>query len=833
MQRILIVLSFFLSFNGFSQSEDLPVKKNSPTIHLYGKIIDEKSEAVPFANVLLMRPQVDSLGVEKLILYKGAISENNGEFSFEELEWRKGLILQISTFGYDKLEMPLGERTGAVMDLGKLVLSTGSQDLDEVTVTAMEYSMRLDIDKKVFNVGQNTASEGGTAVDVMRNVPSVNVDIDGNVSMRNSSPQIFLDGRPTTLTLEQIPADAIESVEIITNPSSKYDASGEGGGGILNIVLKKEKKNGFNGNIRAGTSTYGAGNFGANINVRQNKINFNVGVNARLNNRLTTGTVDRTNYNNGIAEAILSQENEDRNNGGMMFGKFGIDYLVTNKLTLSLSGVKMFGNRGSISSQNYVTDSLFSGYSTQTFSERESESRRMMNNEGLVFGLKQLFKTEGEEFTFDANYFSGSSESFSDYTTTNTQSYSQVLRQKIEGAGADRNLILQTDYVKPFKNIKLETGLRAALRSRTTENYNYYFRDSIQDYELIYAPASNYKYTDQVYAAYASVSGRIKKIGYKVGLRAESSFYQGEIITVNESFSNQFPLSLFPTFFLSREMNKDQDIQFSYTRRISRPGFMQLIPFTDSTDLFNISRGNAALTPEFTQSAEISYMKRFNNKHNILASVYYRHTNNLITRYIYEDEGALINTYINANSSYNGGMEFTQQSTLAKWWEVTSNLNIYNSKVNFEDEANAAGTEALWSWFAKVNSNFRLPKDFSIQLSANYHSRTNKASGGGGGGHGGGGAQSSAQGYIDDYYSVDLAVKKAFFNKKLSLSVSMSDIFKTRYSTVYSRSDYFEQTYKRISNPREVRINLSYNFGKVDTVLFKRRTSGTGEDIEE
>ncbi len=807
-------------------------------VHLFGKVLDAQGETVPFANVLLMQRARDSSGTTKTLLYKGTLTENNGEFSFEELTWKPNLLLRISAIGFTDFEQELTIQPQAEIDLGKLTMPESAQDLDEVTVTAMEYSMRLDIDKKVFNVGQNSVSEGGTAVDVMRNVPSVNVDIDGNVTMRNSSPQIFLDGRPTTLTLDQIPADAIESVEIMTNPSSKYDASGGGGGGILNVVLKKNKKTGYNGNVRAGVDSYGSANFGSNFNVRQNKINFNIGLNGRLDNRRTYGSVDRTNYEDGIAAAILNQENQDRNNGGMVFARFGLDYLVTNKLTLSLSGVKMLGSRGSVSTQDYTTDSLFNTYTTTTYSSRNSESDRSMNNTGLVFGLKQLLKREGEEWTLDANYFSGTNDFLSNYSTTNAQgSSTDLIRQKIEGGGTNRNLILQTDYVIPFKTVKLEAGLRAALRSRSTINNNFYYRDSVQDYVQVYAPTSNFDYSDQVYAAYTSVSGKVGKFGYKAGLRAESSRYQGKLTLVDEQFSNAFPLSLFPTLFLSRELKGNQDIQLSYTRRVNRPDFRELIPFTDSTDKFNISRGNASLVPEFTQALELSYMKQFKKGHTLMFSTYYRYSNNLITRYIYEDEnGQLINSYINANSSYNGGFEITAQNSLFKWWELTSNVNIYNSRVNVSDEVNAAGTQALWSGFAKINSNFRFKNDFSLQLSGMYQSRTNSASGSGGRDSGGPPnmqAQSSSQGYIDDYFSIDIALKKSFLKNKLAVTLSMSDIFRTRYNTIYSHSDYFDQVYRRISNPQQLRLNVSYNFGKVDAVLFRRKSDGTGESIPE
>jgi ferric enterobactin receptor len=396
--------------------------------------------------------------------------------------------------------------------------------------------------------------------------------------------------------------------------------------------------------------------------------------------------------------------------------------------------------------------------------------------------------------------------------------------------------VLQTDYVKPLKYFKLETGLRAAIRTRKTENNNYLRNEITNEYELVNNFASNYSNEDNVYAAYGTISNQFKTLGYKIGLRAESSNYKGELTKTGQKFSNEYPLSLFPSLFLTKTLKADQDLQLSLTRSIDRPNFRQLIPFVDSVDLFNISRGNANLKPQFTQGAELSYMKKFPNRNTLLASVYYKYTYNLITRYIEQtDNGVLINTFINANSSYSSGLEMTSQNYLTKWWDLLASLNVYNSKINVNNVTEAS-QDAMWSWFAKLNTNFRLPKSFTIQLSGMYQSKTNIPASGSSGGQGPGGgpnmsAQSASQGYIKAFYAVDLAVKRTFYNNRMSLSLSMNDIFKTRYNVNYSESEYLIQNYSRIMNPRMLRLNFTYNFGKVDALLFKRLSKGTGEDI--
>ena len=651
---------------------------------------------------------------------------------------------------------------GFEKDLGNIKLNAAATQLQEVTVTASKPLMRLDIDKKVFNVEKNIVNAGGTAVDVMKNVPSLNVDIDGNVLLRNAAPQIFVDGRPTTLSLDQIPADARESVEVITNPSAKYDASG-GGAGILNIVLKKNRKTGYNGNFRAGTDRRGALNGGGDFSVRQDKINISASVMGNQNKGRTSGTTDRLNLQDVPLNSI-SQNNFNKTNGGFLFGKLGLDYFITNRTTLSLSAIKVYGQFSPNEVIGITTDYLFNSGKIAQFSQPTSAGSREFNGQGLVFGLKHLFQKKGEELTADANYFTGKNNNNSLYSTNyyrnNSGAFTNKELQKVLSDGKDNNLTLQMDYVKPLNNTtKLETGLCAAIRSRVNNNNNYFFDEVTNQYVPIPSATGNYKSSDNVYAAYATISSSIKDFGYKLGLRAESFDYKGRLLNTKETFSNSYPLNLFASVFLSQKLNCKQELQLSFTSRIHRPDFFQLISFTDYTDKLNITKGNAGLAPEFTQSVETSYLKIFTGNNTILGSLYYKKTNHLITRYldkqIYPVSGAeeLINTYINANAGYSSGAEITSQSYLTKWMDISTNVNIYNSKVN-TDNVSGGSQPALWSWFGKFNSNFKLPSKFFIQLTATYQSKTNLPVNNSNGQMGGPPmmqSQSTSQGYIKDF----------------------------------------------------------------------------------
>ncbi|HMK16795.1 MAG TPA: outer membrane beta-barrel protein [Chitinophagaceae bacterium] len=828
--------------------------------HVYGKVTDSTGAAINGASVLLLQSKYDTVTKKrKEVLLKGVTTKSNGEFSFTDLPMFGQMKLKISATGYKPVEQTVAfqmkmdanapkpgsssdpAQAMAAMsnmlnafdkDLGNIKLNVDAKQLEGVTVIANKPTMKLDIDKKVFNVEKNIVSAGGTAVDVMRNVPSVQVDIDGNVTLRNAAPQLYIDGRPTTLTLDQIPADAIESVEVITNPSAKYDASG-GTAGILNIVLKKNKKNGFNGNLRAGVDKRGAMNGGGDFNLRQNKINFSASGMVNQNKSRMTGTTDRVNlYDNPLT--TVRQENNNKTSGQFVFGRIGMDYFVTNRTTLSAGAIKVHGEFNPNETIDILTDSIYNTGKISSMSERVSSGTREFNANGLTFGMKHLFPKEGEELTADVNYFSGKNGGNNIYVTNYFDNAGGKIgehQQQVISDGTNKFLTIQSDYVKPFKKIKLETGVRAQLRKLSNDNQNYILDPNTGEFVLIPSATSNYKNDDNVYAAYVSLTGSKKNFGYKAGLRAESSEYTGVLLNDGSKFSNSYPISLFPSLFLSQKLKNKQELQVSVTRRINRPNFFQLIPYVDYTDNLNITQGNPDLKPEFTSSFELSYAKTFKGNNTFLASAYYKASTDLITRYQTKGphpitgQEVLINTYINANSSRAYGTEFTSVNTLRKWWDISTNINVYNSEIN-TDNVSTYSQDAMWSWFGKFNSNFKLPLKFTAQLTATYQSKTNLPVSQGGGFMGPpmGAAQSAAQGYIKSTYGFDVAFKKSFLkNDAASVSFSVNDIFKTRKSEQHSFSQYFIQDYSRQRDPQMFRLNFTYRFGKMDMSLFKRK----------
>src|SRR6218665_643880 len=817
---------------------------------LYGKIVDAQSgKGVEFASVQLLANRMDTVTKQrKEAVIGGMLTKSNGEFAVENVPVFGQIKLKITAIGYKELVTPVsfdvkpGGDASAMMnaldkDLGNIKVETEEKVLDNVTVTASKPGLQLGIDRKIFNVDKNIVSAGGTAVDIMRNIPSLNVDIDGNVTMRNNTPQLFVDGRPTNLTLDQIPSDAIQSVEMITNPSAKFDASG-GTAGILNVVLKKEKKVGYNGNIRANVDSRGRIGGGGDINLRQQKVNIFASGMYNQRKSIATGHTERENF---YSTPQVNQYQTDRSTslGGFGFGRAGLDYFISNRNTLSASVNFARGQFKPYSSSGILYDSLFSAPTT-SFQDRESNSKSNFRNMGATLSFKHNFPKAGREWTADVTYNRGKNTNNNfintDYLDKPGGSLLSEYNQQQTIDGKNNNVVIQTDFVNPITDkSKLEMGLRAQLRTNSSVN-SFYFADA--DGKWIFQPASaiNYKSDDQVYAAYASYSNQVNNFGYQLGLRAESSNYNGDLLNTGQVFKIDFPVSLFPSVFLSQKLGETSSIQVNYTRRINRPNFWQLTPFTDSSDRLNPSKGNPALKPEFTNSFELSYEKSFRNKGNFLASIYYKQTSDLITRYQEPATGAggeelLLNTYINANSSYTTGLELTTRQNLFKWWEFTPNFNLYMSDVDI-NIAGQADQPKLTSYFAKVNNTFKLPKNISIQLSGDYQSKTvlppggssGGGRGGGGGGMFGGGPSGASQGYIRPTWGVDAAIRYEFLkNRTASVSVNINDIFRTRVSDVHSESTLFYQDAFRRRDPQVLRINFNWRFGKFDPNLFKRK----------
>jgi outer membrane receptor protein involved in Fe transport len=826
--------------------------------HLYGKIVDSTSgKPVEFASVQLIGNMFDTLtkAVKKDVIIDGQLTKENGDFSLEKINVVGKYKLKIASIGYatrifavsfnlDPEKMKSGGMQGMMnavdRDLGNIKLAPESTTLKAVEIVSTSPVMELKLDKKVFNVEKNIMSAGGTAEDVLKQVPTVSVDVDGNVSLRNSAPQIFVDGKPTTLTLDQIPADAIQSVEIITNPSAKYDASG-GQAGILNLVLKKDRRMGYNGNIRLGVDQYGKINSGADVNARESKINVFLSGNFNQRYSVTKGTTDRENLV-GMPITNIYQDQNSISDGYFLMSRGGFDWFKDNRNTFTFSGNYTAGNFRPVDKLHTKTDTIYPSYQDSSYYDRDSKTKRKFGNTGASFQYKHLFPREGKEFTSDLNYNKSQFISGGDYDSK--YSSGAGILQNMKGNGHNEMFTAQSDLVLPLEardslrlvKSKIETGVRGSYRNFLSKTQNFLMDDSTGEFILIKNQSSNYTYIDQVYAGYITYSRQKNKFSYQLGLRGESSFYTGELVDSNKTFKNVYPISLFPSGSATYDINPKNNLQFSYSRRINRPSFFQIIPFTDYSDSLNLKRGNAGLKPEFTHSLELSYLKTINQANNVLGTVYFKNTTDLITSYQVQEydsvlnRNAIISTYQNANASYVYGAELTSKHGIKKWLEFTLNFNAYYSVIDAKN-IQAGLTSERFSWFTKENFTFKFPKNISLQLSPEYKSRAsvpvsrgdNKYGGMGGYGQS---PTSTAQGYVKERYSIDAAVKYEFLkNKTASISINVRDIFGTDINETITESAYFNQTTSRLKDPHFVRINFSYRFGKFDTSLFKRKNN--------
>lgn len=852
MFRLVWFLLAILPYNAIAQLPQGMQGRNMNIGRIYGKVIDNSTgKGLEFATVRLMATKFDSVSkAPKQTLVTGQITQSNGEFNLEQVPVFGKLTLIISAIGYQTYEQTIafekpqqGKLPVFEKDLGNIRIKPDSVLLKEVVVEGSEPLVKMAIDKKVFNVEKNIVSEGGTAEDVLRTVPSLSVDMDGNVTLRNASPQIFIDGKLSPLTIDQIPADAIQSIEVITNPSAKYDASG-GMGGIVNIVLKKERRIGFNGSVRAGIDMRGRVNTNADLNIREGKFNFFISGNLNQRRVISYSETTRNNlfgqtptYLTQISNAIMDRQ--------FMSGRTGLDWFINNRSTITLTQSFMRGDFNPKDKLNIITDSLYSfNAPVSYYTDRNSEIKRYFNNFGTSLLFKHLFPKEGRELTADFNYNgsrSASTNNFSTYNYDPNKVFLNSVTQRQINKGSNDFFTAQADYVTPIDdNKKVESGIRFQYRDFTTLNENSVLNTTSDAFEVIPGLSNNYRFIDQVYAAYATFTQSIGKFGYQAGLRAESSDYVGTLISTNQKFRNQYPISLFPSTFLEYRFNEKNNIQLNYSRRVNRPSFFNLIPFIDYSDSLNLSRGNPALRPEFTHSLELSYLNDLGKNNSVLTSVYLKNSTNLITRYqLFEynevyDKMVLMNTYANANNSYAYGIEFTLKNNIKKVVDVTTNINLFNSVINGSNIAANLENE-MFSWFAKMNLNFRLPKSFSLQFTGDYRSKAALQMGGGGwGGHGGmggwGGSSSSAQGYVGERYSIDIAVKKDFWNRKASLSLNVSDVFKTEKNITHTESPLFVQDSWRIRDQRFFRVNFSYRFGKFDSSIFRRKNTRVNTD---
>ncbi|HVG16470.1 MAG TPA: TonB-dependent receptor, partial [Chitinophagaceae bacterium] len=663
-------LSLLIAFQTFSQQEQEP-QLNSTVIQvssntLYGKVADKKSQK----GLGAVSVQLFSLSSPDSLI--GAMfTRPNGDFRFTNLPPVDSLHIVMSAIGYTRndrlITFNVRNNNGFISkDLGNVFLEQDVKTLSAVTVTAGRPALEMGIDRRVFNVERSLTATGGTAVDVMKNIPSVTVDVNGNVTLRNSSPQIFVDGRPTILTLEQIPADNIERVELITNPSARFDAASTGG--IINVVLKRNKRVGFNGIASAGIGHPDILNSNLSLNVRQGKFNFFGSGSYNQSGGRNIGRTERQNKEDGLIDSYFNQNSTNNRMRRFSSFRFGVDYYLDNRNTISLTQGFVRGRFTNKEEQDQ--EYLNSLKVLERYGDRFSEGRSRFNRRTSELNFVHKFPDPGKELTAGVTYNYGdggtNTNILNNFYFPDGRAFSAPARVRNSGSNNNDQVTVQVDFVNPLnENAKLETGVRTYINNYGNRFATYSINNNN---ETLLPLSNNIRYREMVNAFYITYSNKIKTFSYQAGLRAEHSDFDGKLLDSGKDFGYRYPESidrlfdaLFPSLFLTRAINEKTELGLNYSRRIRRPNFWQLNPFIDINDPVNISQGNPALRPEFTNSFELNYSHEYNSG-SLLSSVYYRNNQGDITQYsdtisaaqytqlnnAAVDPNAILNTFINA-----------------------------------------------------------------------------------------------------------------------------------------------------------------------------------------
>ncbi|MEG1642758.1 MAG: outer membrane beta-barrel family protein [Bacteroidales bacterium] len=762
-----------------------------------GLVVDVNTkERIGYATVVIS----DSLRQMKNMT---VVAADDGHFSFAGVR-HGNYNLKASFVGYNDLVVNVNvPNENSIVNLQELGLKSTLNALDEVNVVGQKSQMRLEIDRKVFDVDQNIASDGASASDVLQNIPSVAVDQEGKISLRNNpNVDLWINGKPSGLTgdsraqyLEQLPAGSVQTIEVITNPSSKYSA--EGSAGAINLVLKKGLKKGYFGGVTASADTWGGAGVSGNYNLTTNKVDLGLNAGARYSQWLFYNDMCRRSWQ-GNDTTVMNQYNDSNYKNWQFMLRANLAYHITDKDEIEFTGAAMpgipSGNTSMVSSDGM-------GMTTRDRVAKES-------------GLFSLYmaKVDYTHKFSEANSLRiyGSYRNYSGDTKTK---FSQLAlnvfsAQKQDDVGRVYAGDLQIDYSNQINKIfKIESGL-SGLWGNIINDVNTFQGGDMDNMNP--APGLNYNYNElfNVYALYVTFSGKVKGFGFLAGLRGENMNYK----TVSRPYSEQAPdakhnyFRLFPSVFLSYSLPKNNEIQLNYTSRVNYPSDMTLNPFHQITDSTTISYGNPSIKPEYSQSVELNYIKNWDD-HTLSASAYYRFTDGVVQQVSYYESPVMYYTYENVTRQQNVGVEVVAKNKLFKILNLTTTLNLYYQKQNPFDfvYVSNAGVKSVmhydensnFTWTLRVMASLILPKDISFQVSGEYNAK-----------------QVLVQGSVLPSYALDLGLRKGFLNKKLFVSIAGRNILNSRSWTRETYGDNFSQNMKWIYGKWQLRFSVSYYFGK-------------------
>jgi outer membrane receptor protein involved in Fe transport len=775
---------FFTCFAIFVKAQ------KSDNLSIQGKIVDEKNTPVALANILLIN-QADSKPVTT------AVSDDKGDFIIKVKPGHYSL--KITFLSFKEKIIPVLNVIDRDTVLGTIVLKDNAQILDEVVVTSEKSVMKLELDKRVYTIGKDLNNAGANASDILNNLPSVTVEADGTVNLRGSQDvRILIDGKPSSLAgtrstdaLRQLPGNLIESIEIITNPSSRNEAAGEAG--IINIILKKNKTMGLNGTFTVNAGYPSAYGRSFNINYRKNKVNFfsSYGIDYRS----SPGRGNSIQSYNGADTFFSYNQNSNMKRNDLSHNLIaGLDYFINESSTLT--GSLLFSPSNEINkTKTEYFDYDKTGQLIKNVTRNETEYADEQSLE-YSLGYKKKFKEKDHTLAADFKYVSGQDNEITDYNQYDPLLSSTTV-QHASNLANERNWLLQADYVKPFgDNAKIETGLRSNIRIVENE-YALEEIDSSGNWIVLPAFNNNMIYTEKIHAAYFMGSRKFKKIGVQAGLRAEASDITTEL-TVTEEINPRKYFNIFPSANISYELNGKNTLQLSYSYRINRPRFRDLLPFSNFSDLRYLFIGNPDLNPEYTHSAEAGHLLNWEHG-SFLSNVYYRHRAGVIQRLTSVNSVTGVTEVIPVNlaTQNNFGLELNLSFKVKKWWQFNSNLNLFRAITDgaYKGEDLHSDTYTLTG---RTSSQMSFLKKWNFQTTVNYWA-----------------PRITPQGKDLAVYFIDIGITTDVLKGNGTITFSGRDILNTRMRrNIVDQGDYYSKSEFQWRS-RQFLFSLTYRLNRI------------------
>ena len=780
-------------------------------IKITGKVIDKgTSQPLEYSTISISNTSTNKVTA-------GGITNATGDFSFDAAPGVYNIKIEFISFKSSEIK---GKTLTTDTNLGTISLQPDATQLKDVVITREKSTVEIKLDKKIYNVGQDMTVKGGTASDVLDNVPSVSVDGDGNVSLRgNDNVKILIDGRPSNSiniadALKSISADALDKVEVITNPSARYDA--EGGAGIINIVLKKGKNNGLNGTFIATAGNPKNYSTTGNINFRSQ--NFNVFTTIGYNDGKAPGkTLTDSDYINS-AGTVYQTTNEriDRVSGRKGYNyNFGVDWFLDKTLTWT-NGFSYRKSDGA----SPINDAINNYAANNNFvSNRFNDQFTYSNNIEYTTNFTKKFKKEGHKLTFDGAVSRNLDNDFSTITNSYIGAVSNTFIEASKNYQKQNRTLLQTDYVLPIKkNSQFEAGYKGNF-TEMNNDFRVGSLDALGNYTSYTNFTNVFDYKERINSLYTQFGSKISKFSYLLGMRYEISSIESKLL-LTDFYKNKKYSNFFPSAFLTYQITEQSTISINYSKRIERPRNRYIIPFPNNyASNINLFIGNPDLNPSFTDALDFGYMNKF-KKVTVTTSVYYNKTKNpyqfvkrptgdivsAIINGVPVDTPVYVSTSINLDNDTRYGFEFNMNYTPFKWWKLNGNFNFFRSTVvgNFQYTPN--GTSDVISqdvnitsssWFTRVSSKVTLPYKIDWQTNATYNA-----------------PQNTFQGKSLGVLAANLALSKDVMKDKATISLNVNDVFNSRkrisQTNLPTLSSYSEMQYRQ----RQINLSFTYRFNK-------------------